>query len=332
VVVVAGLKYAQAFLVPFVFAVFLAILGTAPVKFLKKKRVPTVIAVLLVTLMMVAVFLALGAVLARSSDEFLRNLPRYKTLLTETIRGLRTMLAGYGLETYGDIIFEASNPERVLELTAGAVRGLFETLSQTFLVIVMMIFMLIEAAEFRMKFDLASGPKVDIKRFENTAHDVQRYLGIKTFTSTLTGILIYLWTTAMGVDFPVLWALVAFLFNYVPFIGSIIASIPAILLIVLQYDAASGITLAVGYVVINIGISNFLEPVLMGRRLGLSPLIVFLSLVVWGWIWGPAGALLSVPLTMIVKILLEHSQDFSWIAILMGGRPAVDKKEAVSKT
>ncbi|MCB0321727.1 MAG: AI-2E family transporter, partial [Bdellovibrionales bacterium] len=117
------------------------------------------------------------------------------------------------------------------------------------------------------------------------------------------------------------WGLVAFVLNYVPIVGSIIASIPAIVLGFIQFGTPTGVILIVFYLAINNGVSNFLEPMLMGPRLGLSPLVVFLSLIVWGWVWGPAGMLLSVPLTMVVKILLEHSEEFRWIAILMANRP-----------
>ncbi|RMG41331.1 MAG: AI-2E family transporter [Candidatus Dadabacteria bacterium] len=150
-------------------------------------------------------------------------------------------------------------------------------------------------------------------------------MAIKTVTCMITGILVGLWIWVMGMEFAVLWGFIAFLLNYIPFVGSIIAAIPAIILALAQQGFGVGLTLAIGYIVINIGVSNFLEPVLMGRRLGLSPLVVFLSLVFWGFVWGPAGMLLSVPLTMIIKILLEHSHDFRWIAVLMDVRPVQEK-------
>ena len=119
---------------------------------------------------------------------------------------------------------------------------------------------------------------------------------------------------------------VGFLNELYSFLGSILASIPAIIMALVQFGFGPAIFICIGYLVVNVVVSNFIEPVLMGRRLGLSSLVVFLSLVVWGWIWGPAGMLLSVPLTMIVKILLEHSEEFQWVAILMDSRPRVIQK------
>ena len=193
--------------------------------------------------------------------------------------------------------------------------------TMSFLVLILVIFILMEAALFRLKLAVAFPGSIRVQDLEDTTKDVNRYLLIKTVTSSLTGILIFTWTTLMGVDFPLLWGVLAFLLNYIPFLGSTIAAIPAIILAIVQYGLADAAYVTVGYFICNVGISNFLEPILMGRRLGLSPLVVFLSLVFWGWVWGPIGALMSVPLTMIIKILLEGSSEFRWIAILMDSRP-----------
>ncbi len=152
--------------------------------------------------------------------------------------------------------------------------------------------------------------------------DVQLYLAMKTITSFLTGFLVWIVVTSFGLDFGILWGLTAFLLNYIPFVGSIAAAVPAVLLGIVQLGWADAAYISLCYLIINISVSNGFEPYLMGRRLGLSPLVVFFSLLFWGWIWGPAGMLLSVPLTMIIKILLEHSDEFQWVAILMGLRPA----------
>ncbi len=141
-----------------------------------------------------------------------------------------------------------------------------------------------------------------------------------------TGLLVGLWTAILGLDFAVVWGLLAFLLNYIPSIGSIVAAIPAVLLGLIQGGLGYAILIAVGYVVTNIGIGNFVEPWLMGRTLGLSTLVVFLSLVFWGWMWGSIGMLLSVPLTMIIKILFENTDDLQWIAIMLDNRRRAEKR------
>jgi len=143
-------------------------------------------------------------------------------------------------------------------------------------------------------------------------------MSIKAVLSLVTGALASLLTWLAGVDFPLLWGLVAFLFNFVPNIGSVIAAVPAILLAFLQYGVATGLVVAGGYGLINVAIGTVLEPRVMGRRLGLSTLVVFLSLIVWGWVLGPVGMLLSVPLTMAVKIVCESREDLRIIAVLLG--------------
>ena len=147
---------------------------------------------------------------------------------------------------------------------------------------------------------------------------------LKTVLSLLTGVLVAALNALLGVDYPVLWGLLAFFFNFVPNIGSIIAAVPAVLLALIQTDLTTTLLTAAGYVIINVGIGNFLEPRVMGRGLGLSTLVVFLSLVFWGWVLGPIGMLLSVPLTMIVKVTLENFEQTHWIAVLLSANPEVE--------
>jgi predicted PurR-regulated permease PerM len=154
--------------------------------------------------------------------------------------------------------------------------------------------------------------------------DVQRYLGIKTLISLATGILIGVWVAILGVDFPILWGILAFLFNYIPSLGSILAAVPTLLLALVQLGPGPAALVGLGYVVVNVALGTFVEPYFMGRKLGLSTLVIFLSLVFWGWVWGPVGMLLSVPLTMVVKILLENSENFRWVAVLLAPAPAQD--------
>src|SRR5690606_25400577 len=148
--------------------------------------------------------------------------------------------------------------------------------------------------------------------------EVQRFLAIKTLISLATGILIGVSVWLAGLDFALLLGLLAFLLNYVPNIGSILAAIPGIMLALIQYGVSRALIVLAAYLAVNVALGNILEPNLMGRRFGLSTLIVVLSLIFWGWVLGPVGMLLSVPLTMIVKIMLEHTQDFRWLAILLG--------------
>lgn len=319
-VIVAGLRAAQSLLVPFMFSVFLAIVGLAALGWLKDRGVPTVLAVIAVAGVSVTLIVAIFLLLATSVNEFTAAIPKYQDRFLDLRASIQPWLEARGVEVTKTTVFDAVEPGAVFDMFGRTLRGLVGALSATLLVIVFMIFMLVEAAGFRKKYEAALGDRVSLERFDATAVEVQRYLLIKTVTSAITGGLVCFFATLIGVDFPLLWGLVAFLFNYVPIVGSIIAAVPAVLLALVQLGGGAAAVLALGYVVINCGISYFLEPILMGRQLGLSPLIILMSLIFWGWVWGPAGMLMSVPLTMILKIFLEHSRDFRWVAMLMGTR------------
>jgi predicted PurR-regulated permease PerM len=218
-------------------------------------------------------------------------------------------------------------PSKLINLLGGVLRNLAAVLSNFLLIMLTMIFMLLEAASFPVKVRAAIGSRrFDAENMRQAVLQIQRYLGLKTVTSLTTGLLIGMWTAILGLEFAVVWGLLAFLLNYIPNIGSIVAAVPAVLLGLVQEGLAYAILVAIGYVVVNFAIGNFIEPWLMGRTLGLSTLVVFLSLVFWGWMWGSVGMLLSVPLTMIVKILLENTDDLKWMAVMLDSRRGAEKR------
>ncbi len=192
-------------------------------------------------------------------------------------------------------------------------------LTNTFLIILTVVFILLEASDFPGKLRQAFGdPTEHMTGFGQFTETVNRYLKIKTIFSALTGICVWAWLAVLGVDYPILWGCLAFLLNYVPNIGSIIAAVPAILLALVQLGFGSAVLVAAGYIVVNVVFGSILEPRFMGSGLGLSTLVVFLSLVFWGWVLGPVGMILSVPLTVIVKIALETGKDTRWLAVMLG--------------
>jgi len=202
------------------------------------------------------------------------------------------------------------------------------------LIVLTVIFMLLEAAIIPDKLD-AIFRKSEVsrkrKRIRYFISTVNRYMAIQTVISLATGVCVAIFLTIMGVDFPLLWGLLAFVFNYIPNIGSILAAVPAVLLTIIQFGLGRAVEVAIGYLVINMIIGNVISPRLMGRGLGLSTLVVFLSLIFWGWLLGPVGMLLSVPLTMTIKIGLERSENTRWAAILLGSERTDLPKPAPAK-
>ncbi len=218
--------------------------------------------------------------------------------------------------------------DRMLELVGGfdVVNRFTSLASKAFFALIVMIFVLAESGRYAHKVsDVLKVKGPDLTRFQNISQDIQKYLGIKTAASAATGLLATLTCVIFRIDFPFLWGLVAFLFNYVPAIGSILAGIPPLILALILYGFWPALGVMVCYLVINIVIGNFVEPMLLGERFGISTVIVIISVLFWGFIWGPVGMLLAVPLTMLVKVMLDNSSDFQWVSALMGkGVPDVD--------
>lgn len=324
VVIVFGLRFAAPILLPSALALFLAILSLPAMLWLRKYRVPKGLAIILPVLLNVAVVVLLILVASGSVSELQRELPTYLTTLNNLqIAGVEWFEARTDIILSEYMNTDFLNAGAILGFAGGAVGRIAQILGMTFLVFLIMAFMLSEATVFPAKFrHLTQGALIEEDRLAKVVTEVQTYLGIKTVISLATGLLLGSWAWAMGLDFPVLLGLTAFLLNYVPTVGSILAAIPAVLLsIILVGSAGHAIVVALGYVTVNTLFGNILEPNLMGRRLGLSTLVVILSLLFWGWAWGPMGALLSVPLTVIMKIWLENTTDLRWVAVLLDKNP-----------
>ncbi|MCL4109297.1 UNVERIFIED_CONTAM: hypothetical protein GTU68_019725 [Idotea baltica] len=191
-----------------------------------------------------------------------------------------------------------------------------------------MIFVLAESGGFSQKLkDVIHVRGPDLRGFQNSSRDIGKYLTIKTGVSALTGLLAWGSCSALNVEFPEMWGLVAFLFNFIPAIGSIIAAIPPILLALIESGFWPAFGVLICFLVINVAIGNFLEPMLLGDRFGISTVMVIFSVLVWGYIWGPVGMFLAVPLTMMIKVLLDSSHDLRWISVLMGKKSDENLKE-----
>ena len=224
-----------------------------------------------------------------------------------------------GLEISGPVLTDYLDPGKAMKMAANTLAGLSGLFTNVFMILLTVIFILLEASGFPQKLRTAlRDPDESMGQFRSVTESVNRYLALKTVFSLASGVAIAIWLAILGVDFALLWGLVAFLLNYVPNIGSIIAAIPAILLALIQLGVGPALWTCLGYVVVNVVFGSILEPKFMGRGLGLSTLVVFLSLVFWGWVLGPVGMVLSVPLTMIVKIALESYDDTRRIAVMLG--------------
>ncbi|MCD4674518.1 MAG: AI-2E family transporter [Desulfobacula sp.] len=319
VIVVAGMKTAAVLVVPFLLAVFLSIICAPPLFWMQNKGVPSMLSILVLMLGVIFIQMLLVTLVSSSIADFSGNIPFYQERLKILTFESLQILSGYGVEFETEKIVEIFNPSRILGLIANTLNGLGGVLTNTFFVFLTFIFILSEAAGFPNKLRAIFNDKnTDLEKFSAIIAGVNRYLGIKTLTSLVTGIVIFIWLSFQGVDFPVMWGVFAFLLNYIPNIGSIIAAVPAVLLALIQLGPLAAGIAALGFLLVNILVGSVIEPKVMGQGIGLSVLVVFLSLAFWGWVLGPVGMLLSVPLTMAVKIALSGKESTKWLSILLG--------------
>jgi len=319
VIILWGINQAQSVIVLILVALFLAVIGSPPLLWLKRKKVPSVLAVLIVLAGMVIILLITGGFVATSLASFSGNLPFYQKRIEEDLLALRSFLASKGIVNTDAALLGYMNPGAVMSLTAGLVSGLGSTLSSILLILLTVTFILLEVSSFPIKLRaIIDDPRADFSNFKKFIENINRYLIIKTGVSVTTGILIGVWMSILGVDFPFLWGFLAFLLNYVPNLGVVIAAIPAVLLTLLQLGAGRAALAGGGYLAVNFIIGTVVEPRLVGRGVGLSTLVVFLSLILWGDLLGLIGMVLCIPFTMTLKFALENNKNTQWIAVLLG--------------
>lgn len=331
VVVVAGMREAKELLVPFLLSLFIAVIFSPPLAWLKNRGLPNGLAIVAVIGVIIIAGVGVGAVVGTSVNDFQKSLPEYRLSLTQNIDSVINYLIAKGLPIDKQQVDQIFNPSIVLALAGDTLRSFSAVMANAFVILLITIFILAEEVGFSDKFRFAyRDSEKTLSAIQQFTDGVNQYIAIKSGLSLLTGVLVYVLLLIIGVDYPILWGLLAFLLNYIPTVGSFAAAIPAILLAFIQpgLGPLPAIFTAIGYVVVNVGVGNILEPKLMGKGLGLSALVVFLSLIFWNWALGPVGMLLSIPLTMTVKIALESFPDTRWLGVMLGSGKQAAKAQA----
>lgn len=318
IIVAAALQQAREIVVPFLLAVFIAIACEPPMKWLREHGFPNLLALMSVIAGLIATGVGFAALIGASITGFRQTMPIYYEQLREHVEHVGQWFSQQGWIELDAGLSSYLDPSFFLNLVADLLSGFGALLTNALLILLAVAFILLESFELPKKIQRAFESSDSSFALSQFTDSVNRYLATKTLTSLLTGVLVAGWLALLGLDHAILWGLIAFLLNYIPNVGSILAAIPAILLAWLQLGAAMAIPVILGYVFINTAIGQILEAHLMGRRLGLSVLVVFLSLVFWGWLLGPVGMLLSIPLTVIIKLALESNPDTQGAAILLG--------------
>jgi AI-2 transport protein TqsA len=324
IIVVAGMKAASSILVPFFLAVFIAVICAPPLFWLQRKGVPKILALALILVAILVVGFLFGALIGPSLNDFLKSLPDYQERLSTHIAALVGWLREKGVNIAEEEV-PRIHPGWVMSLAGGIFSALSSVLTNAFLILLTVVFILLEAADLPKKLRIVlKHPERSLSTIEKFGQSAKRYLVIKTVISATIGLVIWLWLLILGVDYPVLWGTLSFLLNYVPNIGSIIAALPVALLALVQLGVGSALLTVLGFVVVHIVVGNIIEPKLTGKGLSLSTLVVFLSLVFWGWVLGPIGMILSVPMTSLVTIALESYEETRGLAILLGSDTEIE--------
>lgn len=323
VIVIAGLKMAAQMVILFLLAILLTAIALAPFDWLKKKMLPEAFALAIILFGLWLASSAIVLLLGSSLNSFLNSLPQYQERMESVWIAFQSSLIQNGLLDKNFDVLKQVNPSQVFSLAGDIFSGLSNLLSNSILVVLIFVFMLLEVSSFKNK--LAYISPASLRSMDKIVASLKKYFGIKILTSLATGILISLGLAILGLDFPILWGVLAFLLNFIPNIGSIVAAIPAVLLAFLQLPFLAAMGSLVLYIAVNFVIGNVIEPKWMGKSLGLSTFVVFVSLIVWGWILGTVGMLISVPLTMALKIVLDSKPETRNIGLFLGDEDELEE-------
>lgn len=335
VIILAGVKLAGEIVIQFLLSLFIAIICSPVIRFMTNRKIPLGLAVAFLFVLFIIAFFFLASMINNTIREFTTSIPLYKETLAMKLNTLEGFIQKWNIPiSLPEMsILDNFDPSIVMRLVSRLLLSFSDVVSNIFMLLLVVVFMLFESPTIKHKLAIAfshNNPK-KIKQEEDhinrVVESIIRYLGVKTVVSALTGFCIWLLLESFSVQYAVLWAVLAFLLNYIPNIGSILAGIPIVLqaLILNDFPIAAGVT--IGVVVINMIVGNILEPKMMGKTLGLSTLVVTLSLLFWGWLLGTVGMLLSVPLTMALKIALESSPRTIQYAVLLGDVPELENTE-----
>ena len=323
IVIIAGLKAAASLVVPFILSLFISLLLAPLLHGLIAKGVPKPVAFVLVMALIFSLFVSVTGLVSTHMADLIAHSDDWQRAMVENLRGWIDYLARRGIPIDQQLFFSMVQPQKLFHFTLSILKNTSLLLSNSLLIFFMIVFMLLESFVIREKIafiEKRSGVEGLVEKIDRFTERINRYFTLKTLTSAITGFWIVAVLYWFDVPYPVLWGLGGFMLNFIPVIGSIIAAVPPVLLSLATQGFGDALWIVGWFLLINTTIGNILEPRIMGRGLELSEIVVFISLVFWGWVFGKVGMLLAVPLTMLVKFALETSDSGNWIAVLMSDK------------
>ena len=318
VIVLAGIKSASVIVVPFLLSLFLAIILSPLYNFFRKKGLADWISLTLVITLFIILLALVVKLIGSSANEFRSNIDIYAQKLSVYYASIREFANNMGIEIPIDEVSAMVNTKQIMSFSTALLQSVSALFTNGFVILLTVVFMLLESNNFTKKIEFASARNGIINHIDSISTKIKEYMVLKAIISLCTGFIIWIALTLIGTDYAFLWGVLAFMLNFIPNIGSIIAAVPAVLVTLVQLGAFSSLVVAILYVVVNIVMGSIIEPKVMGKGLGLSTLVVFLSLLFWGWLLGMVGMLLSIPLTIMAKIVLDADENTRWIAVMLG--------------
>jgi len=320
------LKVAQVVVVPLIIAWLLSYLLAPVINMMARRHVPPGLSVFLTLVLLLGIFYLSGVFIYARATGFVEEYPKYADRLNEISTDFLNRFT-LPEDSLKGINWAQEVGKRLVTVTGSFVGFL----SNLLMVFFFLVFMLMGKPYAHRKIQHAF-PEHQAARIasitQSITSQISRYLSIKVMISAITGGLVWGLLVGVGVDFPITWAVFAFLLNFIPIVGSIVATVPPVLITLVQFypNGWAAIGVLAGLLVIQQAMGSFLEPKLTGERLNLSPVVILISLIFWGWLWGIIGALLSVPITVAIKIVCENIASLKPISVLMGAGKSYVKK------
>jgi len=330
IIVLAGIKSASEIIIPFLLSLFLAIILLPSYNYFNKKGLPDILSLSIVIGLFIFLISLVAKLIGSSITDFNANIDLYSEQLGVYYHSLVSLAFKVGIEISVDDLSGMINSKQIMSFATGIMQSMGSMFTNGFVVLLTVVFMLLESTHFKSKIEHFSDNSEAITHVQKITSQIKEYMVLKALISVFTGLIVWIALAIVGTDYAFLWAVVAFLFNFIPNIGSIIAAVPAVLLTLIQFGFVSAMVVSGIYVAINIIIGSIIEPKVMGRGLGLSTLVVFLSLLFWGWLLGIVGMLLSIPLTIMIKIILDDNNNTRWISILLGTGTDIKKVSKIN--
>jgi len=320
IIVITGLKLGGGIILPFLMAFFLYIIFLPLTKKLNSFSIPNIITSLIIFTIVVIIIFLLTIFIISSSNDIIKDIPVYQDKFHKVIPQVIAFFEQYNISLEWNTIINLIEPAKIVNYITTFFKGMGNIVINLLLTLTMVMFLLLETSAISKKILYLTKTDQQREKVELFFKSINRYFMIKTFTSILTGVIVWAMLEYFNLQYAFVFAVLAFLLNYIPSIGSFIASFPPLFVSMLQLSMIETVSIAIGYLIVNIFIGSFLDPKIMGKDLGLSTFIVFISMVIWGWILGPFGMLLAVPLTIIIKIICDNSKHYHWVSVILSDK------------